>query len=58
MFVGALIENSIPYEYHVYESGIHGLSIAKKETGFVNKEVQSWMGLLIAWLSKRWDFQV
>ena len=56
MFVSALIENGIPYEYHVYEKGGHGLSTGRRETGFEVKGIQSWLPLLIDWLSRRWDF--
>lgn len=56
MFVSSLIEHSVPYEYHVYQKGRHGLSAGRAETGPEIKEVQSWLPLLVEWLSKRWGF--
>lgn len=56
MFVSSLIENGIPYEYHVYEKGKHGLSAGRRETGPEVKDIQTWMPLLIEWLSRRWNF--
>lgn len=58
LFVEALTRNSIPYEYHVYQKGGHGLSLGRNETGVENKGVQSWIGLCIDWLYRRWEFSL
>ncbi len=56
MFVQALTEHNISYEYHVYQKGRHGLSAGHRETGWEEKGVQSWLSLCIDWLYRRWDF--
>ena len=45
----------VPFELHIFESGVHGLSLATEETGCVNKPVQKWLPLSITWLRER-DF--
>jgi acetyl esterase/lipase len=32
LYVNAMAEAGVPFEYHVYPSGVHGLSLANKET--------------------------
>jgi len=44
----------VPYELHVYQKGIHGLSLgdertSRKETQ-INEHAQSWLPLLLSWL--------
>ena len=46
-------EKGVPFELHIFESGIHGLSIATEETGHVNVPVQSWLNLSVTWLNER-----
>ena len=57
-----LHKNTIPsiiivsLEYHLYEDGLHGLSLAKPHTDGVNcdmikPEVQSWIDLAEVWLN-------
>lgn len=57
-FVEALLEKNVSVEYHMYRAGKHGLSTAKREVGTELKEVQSWMDLLISWLSSMFDFSI
>ncbi len=57
-FASALHENNVPAELHVYSDGSHGLSLGRRETGKEEKGVQSWMGLAIAWLDRRWGFSL
>ncbi|MBQ3116508.1 MAG: alpha/beta hydrolase [Clostridia bacterium] len=46
-------EKGIPFEFHIFENGSHGLSVATKETRFVNEPVQAWIGLSVTWLKQR-----
>jgi acetyl esterase/lipase len=43
----------VPFELHVFESGVHGLSLANEEVNSVNVEVQEWLVLVDRWLKKR-----
>lgn len=43
----------VPFELHLFEDGVHGLSVCSEETFVVNKEAQSWIALSIAWLKNR-----
>lgn len=43
----------VPFELHIFESGMHGLSLATEETGKVNKPVQKWLSLSVTWLRGR-----
>ena len=40
----------VPFELHVFESGVHGLSLAIDETGWINEPVQKWLELVVTWL--------
>jgi acetyl esterase/lipase len=56
-FAAALAEHNVPYELHVFESGLHGLALADETTDvdgrFVNPDVQIWLDLALAWLKRR-----
>ena len=43
----------VPFELHVFESGVHGLSLCTEETGWINKPVQKWLELSLTWLKAR-----
>lgn len=43
----------VPFELHVFESGVHGLSLATEETAWVNPPVQKWLTLSFTWLKNR-----
>ena len=43
----------VPFELHIFEKGIHGLSLATEETGWVNPPVQKWLKLSLIWLRER-----
>ncbi|MFT3985706.1 MAG: alpha/beta hydrolase [Lachnospiraceae bacterium] len=50
----------IPYELHIFEHGVHGMSLALPHTAAVEEEINdhcaAWFGLLMKWLEKRRDF--
>lgn len=53
----ALAEHRVPYELHVFESGVHGLSLADETSAateaHVNPGCQPWIHLASAWLRNR-----
>jgi len=54
-FMDALNKQHIPFEAHIFQKGKHGLSLGKPLTSsgfecFVNKEMQNWFPMSIAWL--------
>lgn len=55
VFVRALMEKKIPVEFHMYEKGGHGLSLASEITNdqagqSCQEECQSWINLAETWL--------
>ena len=55
LWVQALLKHKIPVEYHLYEKGVHGLSLANeltrdREGECYQKECQSWIRLAETWL--------
>ena len=53
----ALVEHGIPAEYHVFEKGPHGLSLANKNTDDRNHTMQepacaTWIDLADKWLER------
>lgn len=51
-FVEALENNRVPWEFHTFNSGEHGLSLASEITGRVDKRAQQWNGLMFSWLEE------
>ena len=56
-FAAALDKAKVPFELHVFQEGMHGLSLAKDHTangnpGMINPAVATWMGLCLTWLEK------
>lgn len=54
-FAAALDKAKVPFELHVFQEGMHGLSLAKDHTangnpGMINPAVATWMGLCLTWL--------
>lgn len=54
LYAKALKKNNIPFEMHIYPSGVHGLSLANEETAterhHINEHVSSWMTLCFTWM--------
>jgi acetyl esterase/lipase len=46
-------EKKVPCEFHVFERGGHGLSVATQESVWVNVPIQQWIPLSITWLENR-----
>jgi acetyl esterase/lipase len=51
-----LAKNKVPYELHVFENGIHGLSLCDETTAsegrYINPDCRVWFDLAIKWLKK------
>ena len=54
LFAAALREKGIPFELHIYPSGVHGLSLCNKETAvkpeLINPHAGTWFDLCVEWL--------
>lgn len=55
LLVSALVKHHVPTEYHMFEKGEHGLSLANRATqnsmgGCVNKEAVVWIDMVYRWL--------
>lgn len=54
LFATALRKNHIPFEYHVFTKGLHGLSLSNEETSvnppILRKECAVWPELFSTWL--------
>lgn len=54
-FMQALNEQKIAFESHIFQKGVHGLSLAKGQTSsglkkLVNNDFMKWFGLSVSWL--------
>lgn len=45
--------NNVPFELHVFEDGVHGLSLCNDEVYSVNEPVREWIQLSLTWLKNR-----
>ncbi len=63
LLIEAMLQKKIPVEFHMYPSGGHGLGLANKTTanpgGYgVQKNCESWMGLLKIWLEDNYPIEL
>lgn len=55
-FIKALIIHKIPYEFHIFEKGAHGLSLGDQTVGYSDHEIKDlanvhvWVDLALRWL--------
>ncbi len=53
----ALAEHYVPYELHLFESGVHGLALADETTDeqgrYINPDCQVWFDLALKWLKRK-----
>jgi acetyl esterase/lipase len=50
LVAGALYENGVPFELHVYEKGRHGMGLAKDDPEKDDPHVATWADLCAQWL--------
>lgn len=59
--VRELSENHVPYEFHVFEIGEHGLSLGGRLAGYEEKDLKrlgntvKWTKLAVRWLRNQFD---
>lgn len=59
MLANAYFNAGVPFELHIFESGVHGMALANRETAYcsdcwsVDERVASWFDLSVSWLAKR-----
>ncbi len=53
LFVSALRKAKVPFELHIFQNGVHGLSVATEETMHVEESVQPWVSLAVTWLKNQ-----
>ncbi|MBK1813265.1 alpha/beta hydrolase [Clostridium sp. YIM B02505] len=55
-FAAELTKNKVPYELHIFESGVHGLSLCDEttasESAHINPHCGHWFDLAIEWLKQ------
>ena len=55
-FASALSKYKIPYELHIFEDGVHGLSLCNEVTAregkHINRECSIWINMAISWIKK------
>jgi acetyl esterase/lipase len=53
----ALAQAGVPFKVHIFEEGMHGLSLADQSTAGslmeLNTDAAKWIDLAAAWLKKR-----
>ncbi|MEM0027404.1 MAG: alpha/beta hydrolase [Ignisphaera sp.] len=58
-YVKALAENGVPFELHIFDKGVHGLSLANRTTAKnpeqINPHVAKWVELALNWLDKQFE---
>jgi acetyl esterase/lipase len=52
-FVAALRKNGVPFDFHVYEKGPHGIGLSQGKNGIPADDVHPWAKDLIFWLKIR-----
>ena len=59
MMASAYKKNGVPFELHIFESGVHGLSLCTRETArtdddeLINAPVEKWFKMSMTWLKNR-----
>ncbi len=59
LYLRALEENDIPFEAHIFQKGLHGLSLATKMFGaqekMVDKRFSRWFSEVVEWMEINWE---
>ena len=53
----ALIEKHIPFEYHLFQKGKHGLSICTNDVNSPEERTSEWLPLALSWLEDTLDWK-
>ena len=46
----------VPFEYHLFEGGAHGISTCTQEVETPDPECRAWVPLCRAWLNRRFSY--
>lgn len=52
----ALRKNRVPFEYHLFETGAHGISVCTQEVETPEPACRAWVELCGTWLNRRFDY--
>lgn len=59
LYLRALEENDIPFEAHIFQKGLHGLSLATKMFGaqekMIDKRFTRWFSEVVEWMEINWE---
>lgn len=53
----ALVEAGVPFEYHLFQKGKHGLSICTNDVGGREERTCEWLELMFSWLEKTLEWK-
>lgn len=53
----SLLKAGVPFEYHLFEKGKHGLSICTRDVGKREERTSRWLELLFSWLEETLDWK-
>ena len=56
MLAAALRRCRVPVEYHLFETGVHGISTCTQEVETPDAVCRAWVGLCRTWLNNRFDY--
>ena len=56
LLAGALKENNVPFELHLFTHGGHGSITCTNEVNTPNKHNNAWLSLCMGWLGETLDF--
>ena len=56
MLAAALRKNHVPFEYHLFESGVHGISVCTQEVETPEPACRAWVELCRIWLNRRFNY--
>ncbi len=56
MLAAALRRQHIPFEYHLFETGAHGISTCSAEVETPDEVCRAWLALCGTWLNRRFHF--
>lgn len=56
LLAGALKENNVPFELHLFTHGGHGSSTCTNEVNTPNKHNNAWLPLCMGWLGETLNF--
>lgn len=56
MLAVKLRQNGVPMEYHLFETGVHGISTCTQEVETPDSVCRAWLPLCKTWLNRRFQF--